>query len=227
MKVVEIKDACKIYGKGETKVDALNHVNVSIEEGEFVAILGTSGSGKSTMLNMIGGLDELTSGEIFLDGQNLKGQKDEIMSKFRREKLGFIFQSFNLIPVLSVYENIVMPVMLDNKKVDDSYIEELMELLGIKEKKNVFPNQLSGGQQQRVAIARALANKPRIVLADEPTGNLDTNNGQEVLKLLMNGVKKYNQTLIMVTHNNEIAKKADRIIFIENGAIKEDKIVNI
>ena len=219
MKILEVRNASKTYGEGESAVAALNQVNMEIESGEFIAILGPSGSGKSTLLNMIGGLDALTHGEILFHGEKLFLDNDNRMSEYRREKIGFVFQSFNLIPVLSVYENIVMPLVLSNRKPDNDYIHEIMTHLGIKEKKNAFPNQLSGGQQQRVAIARALSNKPEIILADEPTGNLDTRTGQEVLELLTSSGKKYGRTLIMITHNERIANKADRIVRIENGAI--------
>lgn len=219
MKILEVLNASKTYGEGESAVVALNQVNMVIETGEFIAILGPSGSGKSTLLNMIGGLDALTQGEIFFQGEQLSLDNDNRMSEYRREKIGFVFQSFNLIPVLSVYENIVMPLVLSNRKPDPDYIHEIMTHLGIEEKKNAFPNQLSGGQQQRVAIARALSNKPEIILADEPTGNLDTHTGQEVLELLTSSGKNYGRTLIMITHNEQIANKADRIVRIENGVI--------
>jgi len=223
MKILEIRNASKTYGEGESAVAALNQVNMEIEPGEFIAILGPSGSGKSTLLNMIGGLDALTQGEILFQGEQLSLDNDNRMSEYRREKIGFVFQSFNLIPVLSVYENIVMPLVLSNRKPDNDYINEIMTHLGIEEKKNAFPNQLSGGQQQRVAIARALSNKPEIILADEPTGNLDTQTGQEVLELLTSSGKKYGRTLIMITHNERIASTADRIVRIENGVIISEK----
>ena len=224
MKILEVRNASKTYGEGESAVAALNQVNMEIESGEFVAILGPSGSGKSTLLNMIGGLDALTQGEILFQGEQLSLDNDNRMSEYRREKIGFVFQSFNLIPVLSVYENIVMPLVLSNRKPDNDYINEIMTHLGIEEKRNAFPNQLSGGQQQRVAIARALSNKPEIILADEPTGNLDTTTGQEVLELLTSSGKKYGRTLIMITHNERIANKADRIVRIENGVITSDAL---
>ena len=223
MKVVEIKNGYKVYGKGETEVVALKNANLTIDEGEFIAILGSSGSGKSTLLNMIGALDNLTNGELYICETNCNKRNDEDMSKIRRSEIGFIFQAYNLIPVLTVYENIVTPIILDGKSVDEDYIDELLKLLKIEDKKHRFPNQLSGGQQQRVAIARALGNKPKIILADEPTGNLDAENGEEVLKLLCDGVKKYNNTLILVTHNEKIAEKASRVIYIRNGEIHEDK----
>lgn len=220
MALIEVKNAYKYYMNGMEKTEVLKHISFSVEEGEFLTILGPSGSGKSTLLNMIGALDYLDEGEIIVDGFSYQKQDDLVLSEYRRKKLGFVFQSFHLLPVLSVYENIVMPVVLDNKTVDTAYIHEVMENLGILEKENSFPNQLSGGQQQRVAIARALANRPKIVLADEPTGNLDTNTGKDVLDLLMKGIKKYGQTLVMITHNEEIAKMADKIIRIENGKIQ-------
>jgi putative ABC transport system ATP-binding protein len=220
MSLLEIKNGYKIYGNKETKVTALDNVNLSIEQGEFIAILGPSGSGKSTLLNVLGGLDNLSKGDIFLNGASYKSYNDEQMSKFRREKFGFVFQSFQLIPVFTVYENIVTPILLDGKKVDECFIDELLESLGVLDKKHCFPNQLSGGQQQRVAIGRALANKPSIIYADEPTGNLDTVNGEEVIRILMDGVKKYNHTVILVTHNEKIAEYADRIIVVENGMAK-------
>ena len=219
MEIIKIKHAFKSYGQGEEAVNVLKNINLSINEGEFLVILGPSGSGKSTLLNMIGGLDALDSGDIVLNGKNYKGENDKIMSRYRRKTLGFIFQSFNLIPVLSIYENVILPITLDNGKVDKEYVDEILDFLGIKNKKKSFPSQLSGGQQQRVAIARALSNKPKIILADEPTGNLDTNTGNDVLKLLLKGIKKYGQTLIMITHNERIAKLADRVVYIENGEL--------
>lgn len=220
MALIEVQNAYKYYMNGTEKTEILKHISFSVKEGEFLTILGPSGSGKSTLLNMIGALDYLNEGEIIVDGFSYQKQDDLVLSEYRRKKLGFVFQSFHLLPVLSVYENIVMPVVLDNKTIDTAYIHEIMENLGISEKENNFPNQLSGGQQQRVAIARALANRPKIVLADEPTGNLDTNTGKNVLELLMKGIKKYGQTLVMITHNEEIAKMADRVLRIENGQIQ-------
>lgn len=219
MKILEVRNASKIYGEGDVVIEALKQVNLEIEAGEFIAILGPSGSGKSTLLNMIGGLDKLTQGEILFRGEKLLLHDDDRMSEYRRDKVGFVFQSFNLIPVLSVYENIVMPLVLSNRRPDNDYINDLMTHLGIEDRKNAFPNQLSGGQQQRVAIARALANKPELILADEPTGNLDTRTGREVLELLTSSGKRFGQTIIMITHNESIAEKADRIVFIENGEV--------
>lgn len=221
MELIQLKNVNKYYKNGTEKQHVLKDINLSVKEGEFLVILGPSGSGKSTILNMIGGLDAYDSGEVIVDGKEYNSQNDEMMSQYRRKTLGFVFQSFNLIPVLSVYENVVFPVQIDGNKEDKGYIEGLLKDLGIYEKKNAFPAKLSGGQQQRVAIARALANKPKIILADEPTGNLDTDTGNDVLKVLMEGVKKYGQTLIMITHNQEIAKKADRVVYIRDGVISE------
>lgn len=213
----------KQYGTGETAVHALAGVNLSVENGEFVAVVGTSGSGKSTLLHMLGGLDRATSGKVYVDGKDIFALKDEELTIFRRRKIGFVFQSFNLVPVLSVYENIVLPLQLDGKTVDNAFIGEIAEALGLKEKLNVLPNQLSGGQQQRVAIARALAAKPAILLADEPTGNLDSRTSQDVMGLLKTTSTKFAQTIVMITHNEEIAQLADRIIRIEDGRIVTGK----
>lgn len=202
---------------------ALAGVNLSVENGEFVAVVGTSGSGKSTLLHMLGGLDRATSGKVYVDGKDIFALKDEELTIFRRRKIGFVFQSFNLVPVLSVYENIVLPLQLDGKTVDNAFIGEIAEALGLKEKLNVLPNQLSGGQQQRVAIARALAAKPAILLADEPTGNLDSRTSQDVMGLLKTTSTKFAQTIVMITHNEEIAQLADRIIRIEDGRIVTGK----
>ena len=198
-------------------------VNLSVENGEFVAVVGTSGSGKSTLLHMLGGLDRATSGKVYVDGKDIFALKDEELTIFRRRKIGFVFQSFNLVPVLSVYENIVLPLQLDGKTVDNAFIGDIAEALGLKEKLNVLPNQLSGGQQQRVAIARALAAKPAILLADEPTGNLDSRTSQDVMGLLKTTSTKFSQTIVMITHNEEIAQLADRIIHIEDGRIVTGK----
>ena len=214
LKTVELK---KYYGSSENEVHALNGVNFSVEEGEFVSIVGTSGSGKSTLLHMLGGLDRPTSGKVFVDGKDIFSLKDEELTIFRRRKIGFVFQSYNLVPVLNVYENIVLPIELDGNKVDKGYVKELINTLGIKEKLDNLPNQLSGGQQQRVAIARALAAKPAIVLADEPTGN------QDVLGLLKVTGDKFGQTIVMITHNPELAQLADRIVRIEDGLIQGRK----
>lgn len=223
MVILETRDLKKQYGTGETAVHALAGVNLSVENGEFVAVVGTSGSGKSTLLHMLGGLDRATSGKVYVDGKDIFALKDEELTIFRRRKIGFVFQSFNLVPVLSVYENIVLPLQLDGKTVDNAFIGEIAEALGLKEKLNVLPNQLSGGQQQRVAIARALAAKPAILLADEPTGNLDSCISQDVMGLLKTTSTKFSQTIVMITHNEEIAQLADRIIRIEDGRIVTGK----
>lgn len=223
MVILKTRDLKKQYGTGETAVHALAGVNLSVENGEFVAVVGTSGSGKSTLLHMLGGLDRATSGKVYVDGKDIFALKDEELTIFRRRKIGFVFQSFNLVPVLSVYENIVLPLQLDRKTVDNAFIGEIAEALGLKEKLNVLPNQLSGGQQQRVAIARALAAKPAILLADEPTGNLDSRTSQDVMGLLKTTSTKFAQTIVMITHNEEIAQLADRIIRIEDGRIVTGK----
>lgn len=223
MVILETRDLKKQYGTGESAVHALAGVNLSVENGEFVAVVGTSGSGKSTLLHMLGGLDRATSGKVYVDGKDIFALKDEELTIFRRRKIGFVFQSFNLVPVLSVYENIVLPLQLDGKTVDNAFIGEIAEALGLKEKLNVLPNQLSGGQQQRVAIARALAAKPAILLADEPTGNLDSCTSQDVMGLLKTTSTKFSQTIVMITHNEEIAQLADRIIRIEDGRIVTGK----
>ena len=223
MVILETRDLKKQYGTGETAVHALAGENLSVENGEFVAVVGTSGSGKSTLLHMLGGLDRATSGKVYVDGKDIFALKDEELTIFRRRKIGFVFQSFNLVPVLSVYENIVLPLQLDGKTVDNAFIGEIAEALGLKEKLNVLPNQLSGGQQQRVAIARALAAKPAILLADEPTGNLDSRTSQDVMGLLKTTSTKFAQTIVMITHNEEIAQLADRIIRIEDGRIVTGK----
>lgn len=217
MVILETINLGKIYGKKETTVHALNDANLKINKGEFVAIVGPSGSGKSTFLHLVGGLERPSSGTIKIDGKDICCLSDKELAKYRRQKVGFVFQQYNLIPVLNVAENIELPVKLDNRKVDKEYINDLMDLLGISDRKTHLPNQLSGGQQQRVAIARALSSKPSIILADEPTGNLDTKTTEEVMELLKTSIKKYNQTLIMITHNENIAKKADRIISIVDG----------
>lgn len=219
MIIISLKSVNKYYKAGESSFHALKDIDLNIEEGEFVVILGKSGSGKSTLLNIIGGLDRYDSGEVIMEGFNYKAADDTIMSDFRCKKIGFVFQSYNLIPVLNVYENITFPVNISGEKIDDKYIANVIKQLGLDGKEKSFPNQLSGGQQQRVAIARALANKPKIVLADEPTGNLDSAIGEDVLNLLIKGVREYGHTLIMITHNADIAKYADRIVKIEDGRI--------
>lgn len=225
MTLIEVKNLNKIYGSGEAEVKALKNINLNIEQGEFVAIVGQSGSGKSTLLHLIGGGDISSSGEVIIDGKNIYKLKEKELSILRRRKLGFIFQFFNLIPVLTAQENIEMPVLLDNEKIDKKYMNELLRILGLEERKNNYPSQLLGGQQQRVSIGRALANKPSIILADEPTGNLDSKNSKEVLELLKYCAKKYNQTLILITHDINIAKSADRVITIEDGEIISDEVI--
>ena len=217
MTILETKDLRKFYGSGDTQVKALDGVDLSVENGEFVAIVGTSGSGKSTLLHMLGGLDRPTSGAVLVDGKDIFSLKDEELTIFRRRKIGFVFQSYNLVPVLSVYENIVLPIQLDGGKVDQSYVNQVIEALGLEQKLQNLPSQLSGGQQQRVAIARALATKPAIILADEPTGNLDSKTSQDVLSLMKVTGQKFAQTMVMITHNEEIAQMADRIVRIEDG----------
>ena len=217
MTILQTKDLKKYYGSGDTQVKALDGVDLTVEQGEFVAIVGTSGSGKSTLLHMLGGLDRPTSGTVTVDGKNIFALKDEALTIFRRRKIGFVFQSYNLVPVLSVWENIVLPVELDGRKVDRAYVEEVIATLGLEKKLQNLPNQLSGGQQQRVAIARALATKPAILLADEPTGNLDSKTSQDVLSLMKITGQKFSQTMVMITHNEEIAQMADRIVRIEDG----------
>ena len=219
MTILQTKDLKKHYGAGDTLVKALDGVDLSVENGEFVAIVGTSGSGKSTLLHMLGGLDRPTSGSVTVDGQDLFALKDEALTIFRRRKIGFVFQAYNLVPVLSVYENIVLPIQLDGGTVDKDYVDRIIAALGLGQKLNNLPSQLSGGQQQRVAIARALATKPAIVLADEPTGNLDTRTSQDVLSLMKVTGQKFAQTIVMITHNEEIAQLADRIVRIEDGRI--------
>lgn len=223
MKILETNNLKKYYGSGDTMVKALDGVNFSVEDGEFVAIVGTSGSGKSTLLHMIGGLDRPTSGTVKVAGKEIFSLKDDALTIFRRRKIGFIFQSYNLVPVLNVYENIVLPIELDGNKVDKAHIDNIIETLGLTSKTNNLPNQLSGGQQQRVAIARALATKPAIILADEPTGNLDSKTSLDVLGLLKITSDKFKQTIVMITHNEEIAQMADRIIRIEDGRIVGDR----
>ena len=219
MSILETNDLRKIYGSGDTEVKALDGVNLRVENGEFVAIVGTSGSGKSTLLHMLGGLDRPTSGSVIVDGKDIFRLKDEALTIFRRRKIGFVFQSYNLVPVLNVYENIVLPIQLDGRRVDEDFIGKIVKTLGLDGRLDALPSQLSGGQQQRVAIARALAAKPAIILADEPTGNLDSKTSQDVLGLLKVTSQKFAQTIVMITHNEEIAQMADRIIRIEDGRI--------
>ena len=219
MTILETRDLKKYYGTGDTQVKALDGMELNIQQGEFVAIVGTSGSGKSTLLHMLGGLDRPTSGTVTVDGKDIFALKDEALTIFRRRKIGFVFQSYNLVPVLSVWENIVLPVELDGRKVDEAYVEEVISTLGLEKKLRNLPGQLSGGQQQRVAIARALATKPAILLADEPTGNLDSRTSRDVLGLMKVTGQKFAQTMVMITHNEEIAQMADRIVRIEDGRI--------
>ena len=219
MEILSAKDLCKSYGSGENSVQALNHVSISVENGEFVAVIGTSGSGKSTLLNLLGGLDTPTSGEVLVSGKKLFQMNEEARTIFRRRNIGFVFQNYNLVPVLNVYENIVLPIELDGTKVDTEYVKTILHTLGLEQKVQAMPNQLSGGQQQRVAIARALATKPAILLADEPTGNLDGKTGMDVIALLKMTSQAFHQTIVMITHNEEIALMADRMIRIEDGKV--------
>ncbi|EOQ38275.1 ABC transporter ATP-binding protein [Butyricicoccus pullicaecorum] len=220
MTILQTEHLKKYYGTGDTQVRALDGVDFSVENGEFVSIVGTSGSGKSTLLHMLGGLDRPTSGKVFVDGQDIFSLKDDALTIFRRRKIGFVFQSYNLVPVLNVYENIVLPIELDGNPIDKPYVEEILSVLGLDTMQHRLPNQLSGGQQQRVAIARALATKPAIILADEPTGNLDSRTSQDVLSLMKVTGAKFGQTIVMITHNEEIAQLSDRIIRIEDGKIR-------
>ena len=219
MTILQTKDLRKIYGAGETEVRALDGVDLTVEKGEFVAVVGTSGSGKSTLLHMLGGLDRPTSGSVTVDGREIFSLKDEALTIFRRRKIGFVFQNYNLVPVLNVYENIVLPIQLDGKEPDQGYLDQIIATLGLEKKLQSLPNNLSGGQQQRVAIARALAAKPAIILADEPTGNLDSATSLDVMGLLKVTAQKFSQTIVMITHNEELAQMADRIIRIEDGRI--------
>lgn len=223
MEVVRLENVVKTYGEGETQVQALKGINLSIRRGEFVTIVGASGSGKSTLLHILGGLDRPSSGNVFIGDENIYNYKDNELSIFRRRKVGFIFQFFNLIPVLNVQENIALPALLDEEQVDDHYLDEIIRTLGLNERRDHLPSELSGGQQQRVSIGRSLINKPDIILADEPTGNLDTKNTKEVLNLLKITAKKYNQTVILITHDPAIASNSDRIITITDGMIISDK----
>lgn len=223
MSILVTENLKKYYGKEPNIVRALDGVSLSVEEGEFVAVVGTSGSGKSTLLNMMGGLDVPTEGEVIIAGKRLSGLNDERLTIFRRRRIGFVFQNYNLVPILNVYENITLPVSLDGERPDEDYIRRVIRLLGIQEKLTDMPNNLSGGQQQRVAIARALAARPAILLCDEPTGNLDSKTSQDVLGLIRMSSRQFNQTVIMITHNEEIAQTADRIIRIEDGRITESR----
>ena len=219
MEILQAKDLTKIYGSGETAVHALRGVDLTVEKGEFVAVVGTSGSGKSTLMHMLGGLDRPTSGSVTVDGKDIFSLKDEALTIFRRRKIGFVFQAYNLVPVLNVYENTVLPVEFDGREIDRAFVESILGTLGLSERVSSLPSQLSGGQQQRVAIARALAATPAIILADEPTGNLDSKTSQDVFSLLKITSQKYAQTIVMITHNEEIAQMADRIVRIEDGRV--------
>lgn len=222
MEILKVENLSKVYGKGENKVVALDNVSFSVEKGEFVAIVGASGSGKSTLLHLVGGVDRPTKGKVFIDGKNIYAMNDDKLAIFRRRQVGLIYQFYNLIPILNVEENITLPLELDNREVDKKTLKELLELLGLENRSKHLPNELSGGQQQRVSIGRALITNPAIILADEPTGNLDSNSSDEIVALLKKSNKEYNQTIIMITHNMEIAKEADRIIKIEDGRIVEE-----
>ena len=225
MELLRVENLSKSYGKGEAKVDALKNINLSIKKGEFIAIVGPSGSGKSTLLHLLGGVDKPTSGTVFINDINIYDLKEKDLAIFRRRNVGLIYQFYNLIPVLTVKENILLPAELDNRKIDKEYLEDLLKTLDLKERENHLPSELSGGQQQRTSIGRALINRPSIVLADEPTGNLDSKNSKEIVELLKVSVKKYNQTLIMITHDTNIALQADRVITIEDGIIKSDEVI--
>jgi len=227
MEILKVENLNKTYGKGENKVEALKNINLSVNKGEFVAIVGASGSGKSTLLHLLGGLDRPTSGNVVIDGESIYDYKEEKLAVFRRRKIGFVFQFYNLLPILDVEENIALPALLDNDKVDKIYLEELIKLLGLSKRRNHLPSELSGGQQQRVSIGRAVFNKPSIILADEPTGNLDTKNSKDVMELLKFTAKKYNQTLILITHDVNIANMADRVITIGDGEITSDKDLKV
>ena len=225
MEILKVENLSKTYGKNEAKVDALKNINLSINKGEFVAIVGPSGSGKSTLLHLLGGVDKPSEGKVYINDVDIYNLKEKELSIFRRRNVGLIYQFYNLIPVLSVKENILLPAELDNRKIGKEYLDDLLTTLGLKERRNHLPNQLSGGQQQRTSIGRALVNRPAIVLADEPTGNLDSKNSKEVIELLKLSVKKYKQTLVMITHDPSIALQADRVITIEDGIIKSDEVI--
>ena len=225
MEILKVENLCKTYGKGENIVHALDHVSFSVNKGEFVAIIGPSGSGKSTLLHILGGVDRPTSGKVFMDGCDVYSQNEEQLAIFRRRQVGLIYQFYNLIPVLNVTENITLPVLMDGQKVNKERLKELITTLKLKGRENHLPNQLSGGQQQRVSIGRALMNAPAVVLADEPTGNLDSKNSQEIMELLKYSNEKYNQTLIVITHDENVALQADRILTVEDGKIKKDEVI--
>ena len=226
MEILKVEQLTKIYGKGEAKVTALDHVSFTVNKGEFVSIVGSSGSGKSTLLHLLGGVDRPTSGKIFVDGEDVYQLSETNLAVFRRRQVGLIYQFYNLIPILNVTENITLPILLDNKKVDEVYLKELIDTLGLEKRVRHLPNELSGGQQQRVSIGRALMNRPAILLADEPTGNLDSKASKEIIELLKLSNKKYNQTIIMITHDHSLALAADRIITLEDGQIVSDERVS-
>ena len=225
MEILRVENLCKVYGSGENEVHALRNVSFSVNKGEFIAIIGTSGSGKSTLLHILGGVDKPTSGKVFMDGNDVYSQNDEQLAIFRRRQVGLIYQFYNLIPVLNVIENITLPALMDGQQINDERLNELIDILKLKGRENHLPNQLSGGQQQRVSIGRALMNAPAVVLADEPTGNLDSKNSQEIVDLLKISNQKYNQTLIIITHDENIALQADRILAIEDGVITRDEVI--
>ncbi|WP_303790042.1 ABC transporter ATP-binding protein [Ruminococcus flavefaciens] len=225
MEILRVENLCKVYGSGENEVHALRNVSFSVNKGEFIAIIGPSGSGKSTLLHILGGVDKPTSGKVFMDGNDVYSQNDEQLAIFRRRQVGLIYQFYNLIPVLNVIENITLPVLMDGQQINDERLNELIDILKLKGRENHLPNQLSGGQQQRVSIGRALMNAPAVVLADEPTGNLDSKNSQEIVDLLKISNQKYNQTLIIITHDENIALQADRILAIEDGVITRDEVI--
>ena len=224
VEILKTIDLCKQYGEGENEVHALDHVSISVEEGKFIAVAGSSGSGKSTLLNMLGGLDRPTSGEVLVRGKEIFKMNDEELTIFRRRNIGFVFQNYNLVPILNVYENIVLPIELDGSRIDEEYVNTIIRTLGLERKLTAMPNQLSGGQQQRVAIARALAAKPAIILADEPTGNLDSRTGMDVVSLLKVTSREFYQTIVMITHNEEIAQMADQVIRIEDGKAEAGEV---
>ncbi len=225
MEILKVENLCKVYGKGENQVKALDNVSFSVNKGEFIAIIGPSGSGKSTLLHILGGVDKPTGGKVYMDGNDIYAQNDEQLAVFRRRQVGLIYQFYNLIPVLNVTENITLPVLMDGQKVNTNRLNELIDTLKLKGRENHLPNQLSGGQQQRVSIGRALMNAPAVILADEPTGNLDSKNSQEIMSLLKLSNQKYNQTLIIITHDENIALQADRILAIEDGKITRDEVI--
>ena len=225
MEILRVENLCKVYGKSENEVRALDNVSFSVNKGEFIAIIGPSGSGKSTLLHILGGVDKPSGGKVFMDGNDVYAQNDEQLAIFRRRQVGLIYQFYNLIPVLNVIENMTLPVLMDGQKVNNDRLNELLNTLKLKGRENHLPNQLSGGQQQRVSIGRALMNAPAVVLADEPTGNLDSKNSQEIMELLKMSNQKYNQTLVIITHDENIALQADRIIAIEVGKVKRDEVI--